>query len=164
MNKFLCAILMLVSSLAGAQSGPTNDSVRVDSNLFSGLEARNVGPATMSGRVAAIDGVMVKDRLTLYVGAASGGVWKSENGGTTFKPVFDNTRSPSARSPSIPISQDRMGGYRRDLGTEQCLRRHRYLQVHGWWRELAVLRPADSEHIAKIIVDPRNSNTVWHAR
>src|SRR4029434_880997 len=42
-----------------------------------------------SGRVAAIDAVEEGKRLTVYVGAASGGVWKSLNGGTTFKPVFD---------------------------------------------------------------------------
>jgi photosystem II stability/assembly factor-like uncharacterized protein len=43
----------------------------------------------MSGRIAAIDAVHEGQRLTVYVGAASGGVWKSVNGGTTYKPVFD---------------------------------------------------------------------------
>src|SRR5437868_4737467 len=87
-NKNSFALLMFVSVLAAAQVTPSAE-VRVDSNLISNLQARNLGPAVMSGRVAAIDGVIEKNRLTLYVGSASGGVWKSENGGTTFKPIFD---------------------------------------------------------------------------
>src|ERR1700739_3487674 len=55
----------------------------------SGLPARNIGSATMSGRVAAVDAVEEDGRITVFVGAASGGVWKSVKGGTTFKPVFD---------------------------------------------------------------------------
>jgi hypothetical protein len=61
----------------------------VDSETTSGLGARNIGSAAMSGRVAALAAVHEGERLTVYVGAASGGVWKSTNGGTTFKPVFD---------------------------------------------------------------------------
>ena len=62
--------------------------VKIDSYTFGGLEARAIGPAVMGGRISAMD-VIRTDRLTIYVGAASGGVWKSVNGGTTFKPVFD---------------------------------------------------------------------------
>ena len=64
-------------------------AVKVDSETVSGLGARNIGSAAMSGRIAALDAVHEGARLTIYVGAASGGVWKSTNGGTTFKPVFD---------------------------------------------------------------------------
>src|SRR5439155_12410379 len=64
-------------------------AVKVDSETISGLGARNIGSAAMSGRIAAIAAVHEGARLTIYVGAASGGVWKSTTGGTTFKPVFD---------------------------------------------------------------------------
>ncbi len=64
-------------------------AVKVDSETISGLGARNIGSAAMSGRIAAVAAVHEGPRLTIYVGAASGGVWKSVNGGTTFKPVFD---------------------------------------------------------------------------
>ena len=51
---------------------------------------RNIGSAAMSGRIAAVAGRQELDgKVTLFVGAASGGVWKSLDGGTTFKPVFD---------------------------------------------------------------------------
>src|SRR5258705_13703924 len=75
-----------VTISAWAQTPP---QIKVDSDTISGLGARNIGSATMSGRIAALDAVQEGQRLTVYIGAASGGVWKSVNGGTTFKPVFD---------------------------------------------------------------------------
>src|SRR5260370_30789794 len=68
---------------------------KFDSDTISGLGARNIGSATMSGRVAAVAAVKESGRLTVYVGAASGGVWKSSNGGTTFKPVFEKESAQS---------------------------------------------------------------------
>ena len=56
---------------------------------FGDLRARSIGPATMSGRVSTIDGVSRKPEV-LYVGSASGGIWKSESAGASFKPVFDD--------------------------------------------------------------------------
>ena len=60
-----------------------------DASLFSQLKLRNVGPANMSGRITAI-AVANENPNILYVGAASGGVWKSENGGSAWHPVFDD--------------------------------------------------------------------------
>src|SRR6185369_3237720 len=68
---------------------PAQAPAKFDSETISGLGARNIGSATMSGRIAAIDAVPEGQRLTIFVGSASGGVWKSLNGGATFKPVFD---------------------------------------------------------------------------
>src|SRR5437879_1090171 len=83
------ALTVLLAGAAGAQTVPQRASVKVDSATISGLGARNIGSAAMSGRIAALAAVHEGPRLTVYVGAASGGVWKSVNGGTTFKPVFD---------------------------------------------------------------------------
>src|SRR5262245_33720118 len=82
---FAAAMSFVLENSVAAQSA----SVKVDSDTISGLGARNIGSATMSGRVTSIDAVREGERLTVYIGAASGGVWKSVNGGTTFKPVFD---------------------------------------------------------------------------
>src|SRR5262249_10976643 len=68
---------------------PVSEKVAFDGGTISGLGARNIGSATMSGRIAAVAGRIVGGKTLLYVGAASGGVWKSQDGGTTFKPVFD---------------------------------------------------------------------------
>src|SRR5215831_16803340 len=78
--------LLAISNAAVAQTEP----VKLDSETFAGLDARPIGPAVMSGRVASIDAVVEGGRLTVYVGSASGGVWKSVNGGTTFKPIVHN--------------------------------------------------------------------------
>ncbi|HFC29661.1 MAG TPA: glycosyl hydrolase, partial [Oceanospirillales bacterium] len=80
LNKYLVA-LSLLPLLATAD-------VKIDSYTFGGLKARSIGPAVMSGRISAID-VTAKDVLTIYVGTASGGVWKSKDGGVGFKPIFD---------------------------------------------------------------------------
>ncbi len=70
---------------------------------FKNLEIRSVGPANMSGRITAID-VVTSDQNTMYVGAASGGVWKSENGGTRWDPVFDD--QPTQNIGALAIQQD----------------------------------------------------------
>src|SRR5437588_12133375 len=80
---FLC--LSLVSAPAFAA-----DEASYNSGTISGLGARNIGSATMSGRISAIAGVKeTSGKITLFVGAASGGIWKSDDGGTRFRPVFD---------------------------------------------------------------------------
>ena len=72
----------------------------LDPSLFSAMTARSIGPAGMSGRIAAIDG-LVSDPNVLWVGAATGGVWKSMNGGTTWTPVFDEQRVSSIGAVAI---------------------------------------------------------------
>ncbi len=64
-------------------------AIDINSNTFGGLRARSIGPAVMSGRIAALDVHQSSDPLVLYVGTASGGVWKSDDGGITYDPIFD---------------------------------------------------------------------------
>jgi hypothetical protein len=95
--RLSAVILSLIAAIGTSAQTPTA-TVKFDSETISGLGARNIGSAAMSGRVAALDAVQEGNRITLYVGAASGGVWKSTNGGTTFKPVSINSRfNQSAR-------------------------------------------------------------------
>src|SRR5712672_2019609 len=91
--------LLCISLQAGAQT-----AYRFDAATVSGLPARNIGSATMSGRIAAVDAVEEDGRITLFVGAASGGVWKSVNGGTTYKPVFDRESVQSIGAVAIDPS------------------------------------------------------------
>ena len=86
--RFLNFLLSLHSRLAGA-SLPAQQAP-YSSATISGLGARNIGSATMSGRVSAIAANREPSgKLTIFVGAASGGVWKSEDSGTHYRPVFD---------------------------------------------------------------------------
>ena len=71
----LCAILVATSSFA-----------QIDPDLLAGMKARAIGPAAMSGRIAAID-VVQSNPTTIYVGASTGGVWKSTDGGFNFAPI-----------------------------------------------------------------------------
>ncbi len=72
----------------------------IDPGLLAGLKARSIGPASMSGRVAAVDAVHSNPDI-VYVGAATGGVWKSENGGNTWAPIFDDQKVAAIGAVSI---------------------------------------------------------------
>jgi photosystem II stability/assembly factor-like uncharacterized protein len=74
----------------------------LDASLMEGLKARSIGPAAISGRVAAIDAV-ASNPNHIVVGAATGGVWISENGGLTWEPVFDD--QPVASIGAVAINQ-----------------------------------------------------------
>src|SRR5256714_13513235 len=87
-SKYFCLTigLLLIVDLSSAQE----QQPAFTSSTISGLGARNIGSAAMSGRIAAIAGVHEPSgKITLFVGAASGGVWKSDDGGTRYRPVFD---------------------------------------------------------------------------
>jgi photosystem II stability/assembly factor-like uncharacterized protein len=141
----------------------SNRAVTVDSETISGLGARNIGSAAMSGRVAAIDAVHEGQRLTIYIGAASGGVWKSVNGGTTYKPVFDKQPVQSIGAITIDPKNPKVIW----VGTGEAWTRNStsvgdgiYKSTDGGdnWTNLGL---KDSERIAKILVDPSDTNTVY---
>src|SRR5436853_3124614 len=80
----LSAALLLCSVPAYAQNAPFSSAT------ISGLGARNIGSAAMSGRISAVAGTREPSgKISLFVGAASGGVWKSDDQGTRYRPVFD---------------------------------------------------------------------------
>jgi photosystem II stability/assembly factor-like uncharacterized protein len=153
------ALGLIFTSTASAQT----PSVKVDSETISGLGARNIGSATMSGRVAAIDAVQEGQRLTVYIGAASGGVWKSVNGGSTFKPVFDKQPVQSIGAITIDPKNPKTIW----VGTGESWMRNSvsigdgvYKSTDGGenWTNMGL---KESEHITKILVDPTSTNTVY---
>ncbi len=131
---------------------------------FSGLQFRLIGPAVASGRVIAF-AVNPKNHAEYYVGVASGGVWKTTNSGTTWSPVFDSEGSYSIgwvtldpNDPSVvwvgtgeSNSQRSVaygdGVYRSDDGGKS-------------WKNLGLKK---SEHIGRIVIDPRDSKVVYVA-
>ena len=142
---------------------PLFAQTKVDSETISGLGARNIGSAAMSGRVSALDAVHEGNRLTVYIGAASGGVWKSTNGGTTYKPVFDKQAVQSIGALTIDPKNPKVIW----VGTGESWTRNSvsigdgvYKSVDGGenWTNLGL---KESERITKIVVDPADSNTVF---
>jgi hypothetical protein len=67
---------------------PNSITAQITSATFGMMEARQIGPAVMGGRITSIEGVN-KEPRTIYVGAAGGGVWKTTNAGASFRSVFD---------------------------------------------------------------------------
>ena len=117
----------------------------------------------MSGRIAAIAGVHEGDRLTLFIGSASGGVWKSSNGGTTFKPVFDKEPVQSIGAVAIDPTNPKVIW----VGTGESWMRNSVSVGNGVYKSTdggetwANLGLPESEHIAKILIDPKDPNTVF---
>src|SRR6476646_2821800 len=102
--RYWFSVLALVLSFCTLPAALAQTPVKYDSGTISGLTARNIGSATMSGRIAAIDAVDENGKITVFVGSASGGVWKSINGATTFKPVFDRETAQSIGAVTIDPS------------------------------------------------------------
>jgi photosystem II stability/assembly factor-like uncharacterized protein len=156
----ICAFILL---LAVSAPLPAQAPVRYDSGTISGLTARNIGSATMGGRIAAVDAVDESGKITVFVGSASGGVWKSINGGTTFKPVFDREAVQSIGAIAIDPSNHKTVW----VGTGESWTRNSvsigngvYKSTDGGdnWTNMGL---KDSEHIARIVVDSTESNTVY---
>ncbi len=78
----------------------TTASAQVDIDRLSAMQARSIGPSGMSGRISAIDAV-AKNPNVIYVGAATGGLWKSVNGGATWKPIMDSLPATSIGAVAI---------------------------------------------------------------
>jgi photosystem II stability/assembly factor-like uncharacterized protein len=138
--------------------------VTLDSGMVSGLGVRNIGPAVMSGRIASLDATELPNgKLEIYVGAASGGVWKSMDGGTTFDPVFDHEPVQSIGAVTIdPHDPDTVW-----VGTGETWTRNSVSIGDGVYKTTdggntwAHLGLDQSERIADVVIDPRASDTVY---
>jgi hypothetical protein len=96
---YVCALVLVFASYRPAAQSPASQPDRIDA-LFKDLKWRNIGPANMAGRVTDIDAVESNPAI-VYVAAASGGVWKSVNAGTTWEPIFTNYGTSSIGDVSI---------------------------------------------------------------
>jgi photosystem II stability/assembly factor-like uncharacterized protein len=135
--------------------------VRIESATFGGLRARSIGPAVMSGRITAIDAVP-DDPVTVYVGSAGGGVWKSEDGGLTFEPIFDDYTMSIGAIRVDPSNPDVVW-----VGTGESWTRNSvsvgtgvYKSTDGGdsWERMGL---EDTERIARIVVDPTDGDRVF---
>ena len=130
--------------------------------IFGAVRARQIGPAVMSGRVTDLEGHPTNPKV-LYVGAAGGGVWQSNNGGVTFNPIFDKHTQCIGAVKIDPNDPDKVIW----VGTGEIWTRNSvsigdgiYKTIDGGqnWKNMGL---AKSERISSIIVNPNNSKEVF---
>lgn len=142
----------------------TQPQTRLKAETFSGLALRSIGPALTSGRIGDL-AVHPQNRSVYFAAVASGGVWKTENSGTTWQPVFDGQGSYSigcvAIDPNNPLivwvgtgenNSQRSVGYGDGV--------YKSLDGGKTWKNTGL---KNSEHVGKIVIDPRNSEVVYVA-
>ena len=156
-------ILLIFLSIILSFSAQAQKKIKLSKYTFGEVKAREIGPAVMSGRVSTIDAVNSNHNI-IYVGAASGGVWKSTNGGTSFDAVFDKHIQSIG---TITIDQNKPDTVW--VGTGEVWVRNStsvgngiYKTTNGGekWKNMGL---KDTERIAKIIIDSKDPNTLFVA-
>ena len=134
----------------------------LDMELLKGMKARSIGPGGMSGRVTAID-VESRNDAVFYIGTASGGLWKTENGGVNFKPLFDKEEVSSIGALDIdPSNEDVVWA-----GTGEGNPRNSLNGGYGIYKSLdggrnwTLMGLENTRHIHRIIVHPSNPDVVY---
>lgn len=161
--------VLLSGVMVHAQEQPAGESsqepaAKLDSRILSGLRFRNIGPALMSGRIGDI-AVDPFRPSTWYVAVASGGVWKTENAGTTWQPIFDGEGSYSIGCVTVDPNNRHVvwvgtgeNNSQRSVGYGDGV----YKSMDGG-KSFTKVGLSNSEHIGKILIDPRDSNVVYVA-
>src|SRR6266853_2046491 len=160
------AVPILIGAICFAAANSRAEETQFSSATISGLGARNIGSAAMSGRISAITGTKEPSgKIMLLVGAASGGVWKSDDGGTRYRPVFDEQSVQSIGAITIDPSNNKNVW----VGTGESWTRNSvsigdgiYKSTDGGetWNHVGLEK---SERIARIAVTPGKSDTIFAA-
>jgi len=131
---------------------------------FKDLKPRNIGPAGMSGRITTIDVVLSNPNI-IYLGSASGGVWKTENSGNTWTPVFDDEPTQNIGNVTIQQSNPNIvwagtgeGNPRNSVNIGEGI--FKSLDAGKTWKRMGL---ENTRNIHRIVIDPVNPNTVYVA-
>jgi len=163
MKKLLYTLLWSVLILPTITNAQTTDTLSAK-NLFGDLRARHIGPALMSGRINDMEVHPTNPRI-IYAGTAGGGVWKSNDAGTTFNSIFDDYCQSIGAVTLDPNDPDKTIY----VGTGETWTRNSvsigdglYKSVDGGsnWNKIGL---ENSERIANIIINPKNSNEIYVA-
>ena len=134
----------------------------VDLSKLKKMYARSIGPAGMSGRVTSIDAVHSNPDI-IYVGTASGGLWKSESGGVKWEPIFDDQKTLSIGAVAIYQNNPDIIW----VGTGEGNPRNSQSSGYGVYRSLDAgqtwkfMGLGDSRNIHRVIIDPNDPNVVY---
>ncbi len=154
----ISCVLLLAFSI-GVQNASAQ---KLDMKKLEGMKARSIGPAGMSGRVTAID-VVLDDTDIIYLGTASGGLWKSTSGGVDWKPIFDD--QPVASIGALAIDQNNPDVVW--VGTGEGNPRNTQNSGDGVFKSMDAGKTwkfmglKNSRNIHRMIIDPRNPNVVF---
>jgi photosystem II stability/assembly factor-like uncharacterized protein len=156
-------LVFLAAAVVGAGQGPAGND-RLTADFFKGLELRTLGPSLMTGRVADVE-VDPKNPNVYYVVTGAGGLWKSENRGITFTPIFDEGGSFSLSCIVIDPKNSNILW----LGTGENSNPRASMFGDGVYKSADAGKTwmrvglEKSEHIGNIKIDPRNSDVVYVA-
>ena len=137
---------------------------KITLDQFKNLKPRNIGPAGMSGRVTSIDAVVSNPDI-IYLGTASGGVWKTENSGNSWQPIFDE--QPTLNIGAVAIQQSNPavvwagtgeGNPRNSINIGGGM--YKSIDAGKTWKMIGL---ENTKNIHRIIIDPTNPNTVYAA-
>ncbi len=163
---FLMAVAVLLAAV-GIGAGQQSGAGRLTADMFSAMEVRSIGPTLVTGRVVDIE-IDPNDSNTYYVASAFGGLWKSENRGFTFTQIFPRSGEVEAFSLCCVVVDPKDSNVVW-LGTgENASQRSAHFGTGLYkstdagksWTRVGL---ENSEHIGKILIDPRNSQVVWVA-
>ena len=154
--RTLLITLLICSQLLGQES--------IKPELLEKMTFRNIGPAGMSGRIASIDVDPTNDQR-IYAGAASGGLWRSENGGVSWKCIFNNEKAASVGAVKVDPSNASIiwvGTGEGNPRNSQTSGKGIFKSVDGGssWQFMGL---AETKNIHRVVVDPRNSDIVYVA-
>lgn len=156
-NIFILGVLFIATHITSAQT-------KISSAQFGIMEARALGPGTMSGRITAIEGSLKDQGKTLYVGTAGGGIWKSTNAGTSYKPIFDKY-CQSIGALAIDPQNDKViyaGTGESNTRNSVSIGNGLYKSTDGGdnWKKIGL---DSTERISRIIVHPKNPDIIYVA-
>lgn len=169
MKNFIHLIVLIIFIvLLNDARAQKKENIKIDTLLsektFSDLKFRSIGPAFMSGRIADI-AIHPDNPNIWYIAVGSGGVWKTENSGISWKPLFDKqsvysigciTIDPNNSHTIWVGTGENVGG--RHVGFGDGI--YRSLDDGNTWENMGLKK---SEHISKIIIHPENQNIIWVA-
>ena len=151
---FLGFIILLMGHFSMAQ--------KLDISQLENMKARSIGPAGMSGRIVAVDAVISNPDI-IYVGAASGGVWKSVDGGVIWKPIFDDEKLINIGALKICQSNPDIiwvgtgeGNPRNSINIGGGI--YKSMDAGKTWNPMGL---EATKNIHRILLDPRDENTIY---
>ena len=161
---FLFSLPLLVAQKKDDAAKKPDKPVLLQPGTYDGLSFRSIGPAVTSGRISDF-AVNPKNPAEYYVASSSGGVWKTINGGTTYTPLFDGQGSYSIGCVVIDPTNPNtvwVGSGENNNQRSVAYGDGVYKSEDGGkkWKNMGL---KNSEHIANVVVDPTDPNTVYVA-